>query len=304
MNKFKPGLMRRICEFSQGAPEQIGFIVGTGRCGTTILAGVLNSHSSIVVPPELQFLDKLLARKLSGLDAKQIGDIIEQACPYQLERYFDYRRYLGGLGYPQKDLAVLLRGLFAAICKQFGKSVFLEQTPWHGRYLSELKKLFPEMKIIHLVRDPRDVLLSFVRTPYGGGDKCDPVRWMFDWEYKVTTIHRFGETMDGNFVEIRYEDMVTESEGELSRVLRMFGLSMESSMLDPANLIDYRSYFRGDNRLDYQSEEYRKWRASEAKNIFFSDNVYGWKRHREYDFGEASYGIAGTLELYGYEITA
>ena len=34
----------------------MNFIIGTGRCGTTMLAKILNAHSRICVPHELQLI--------------------------------------------------------------------------------------------------------------------------------------------------------------------------------------------------------------------------------------------------------
>ena len=34
----------------------VAFIIGTGRCGTSMLGQMLNAHSEICVPPELQLI--------------------------------------------------------------------------------------------------------------------------------------------------------------------------------------------------------------------------------------------------------
>lgn len=85
-----------------GAAKQVAFIVGTGRCGTTILAQVLNAHSQICVPPELQFifqygpgerLEKFIANELQNR-AKDFIKLVRDFCPYQLEKYFNYKNTL------------------------------------------------------------------------------------------------------------------------------------------------------------------------------------------------------------------
>ena len=281
-------------------PSGLGFIVGTGRCGTTILAQILNAHSKILVPPELQFIPTLQRQSVKQLRAREIASLIEAYCPYRLERFFDYRAYLLALDYPQQDLAVFLNNFFVAICRQYGKSAFLEQTPWYGQHLPMLAALFPEMHVIHMVRDPRDVVFSFQRTPFWG--KITYEEGLRRWEKEVRVIREFGNTMGSRFVEIRYEDFVQAPLKFLPQVLGNFGFSFEETMIQPSSLFDYGSIFKTpDLGLTYHSPEYRRWRDAAGREAVFQDNVYAWKRRPEYS---ALYGktecIAETMALYGY----
>lgn len=282
-------------------PERLGFIVGTGRCGTTILAQILNNHSCIVVPPELQFLHRLHGCDFKLLRGRDIASLIDESCPYHLERYFDYRAFLASLHYPQPDFATFLNGFFGAICEHFGKSVFLEQTPWHGQHLATLAASFPALNVIHVVRDPRDVVFSFMRTPYWGDIQFG--EGLRRWENEVLAIREFGLTLGNCFIEVRYEDLLTTPLESLSLILSTLGLDMEETLLDPARLIDYRTFQKGaENSLAYQSRGYREWRETGRQQVFFKDNIYGWKRRQEYPAlrGEIE-AIAETLALYGYE---
>lgn len=301
-NKFRPKLLPRSNQNSiRTVPEKIGFIVGTGRCGTTILSQILNNHSHIVTPPELQFITILNQRDLETLRAPDIIDLIEEHCPYHLEQYFDYKAYLASLNYPQRDLKLFYDGFFGAICSHFGKNVFLEQTPWHGQHLHNLRKIFPHMYVIHLVRDPRDVVFSFQRTPYWG--EITFKTGLLRWEKEVQAIRKFGMSMGQRFIEVKYEDMVQFPEDGLARILALLGLQIEPSLWEADNLINYRLYQKEAGvALKFQSRGYLNWFHTRRDKIFFSEGVYAWRNNPEYlKYQEDIEIITETMKLYGYE---
>jgi len=278
--------------------KQICFIVGTGRCGSTILSRVLNSHSKIVVPPELQFIDKLSQYDISQIGPRDIVNIIEQYCPYRLDEFCNYKDYIFSLKYPQESLGELLKGLFNSICRLYNKETFIEQTPWHSMHLEMLVNLFPDMKIIHLVRDPRDVVISFMKSKWWG--EISPKEGLNKWAEIVNAVNVFSEKKGMDILEIRYEDLVVNPEYELSRLLLALGLKFEKNIMNPSMLVDYRKYQKT-NTLSLQSNEYLEWRSDNQRNLFFDANVYGWKNKAEYDFGKYICNIKSIMERYGYD---
>lgn len=291
-----------------GSTKQVGFIVGTGRCGTTILARVLNAHSKICVPHELQIIlgigngDRLYEKFVSGemgkYRAADFVSLIEARCPYQFEKFFDFRKHFDELEYPQSDLRGLLTELFDHICFTYRKEVFIEQTPWYGQKLDILKKLFPDMKVIHIFRDGRDVAMSFSRTPW----RPDDVNWnLLKWEKDINTIHEYGVRHPENFIEIRYEDLVLDPDAELSRALALFGLEFEPTMRDPDRLVDYASMFKGD-ALTFQSQNFKKWTAGKS-GVFFPESRFAWKRKGRETFRKLPENVTRTLKKFDYEIS-
>ena len=288
-----------------GAAKQIGFIVGTGRCGTTILAEVLNAHSRICVPHELQIIvsigngnrlyEKYITKELSKYRAKDFIKLIGRRCPYHFEKFFDYHRHFQDLDYPQTDLRQLLVGLFDHICQAYGKEVFLEQTPWYGQKLEVLRELFPEMKVIHLIRDGRDVAVSYARTLWWSRDINKNLK---QWEREVNKIHDYGRQNPANFLEIRYEDLVLSPESELKKILSLFNLEYQRAMLDPKNLIDYLSMFK--RRLFYKRSPEQLDQRPGKKEVFFPEKVHAWKRNAGLKFNLTP-EISRTLAIFNYE---
>lgn len=287
--------------------KQIGFIVGTGRCGTTILAQVLNSHSRICVPHELQIVlsigngdrlyEKYINGELKGYRADDFIRLIEKCCPYYFERYFDYISHFRNLSYPQSDIRKILTGLFDHICFDNKKEVFMEQTPWYGQRLDTLHELFPRMKVVHLIRDGRDVALSFMRTPWWPNDILQN---LYRWNEEVNNICAFGLSHPEDYIELRYEDLVESPEKNLRAALKLINLEFEPGMLMSRNLIEYRAYLREDS-LPYQSAEYIAWHKAKEKSVFFPGSKYSWKSYKDYDFVSIPDTIKETLVRFGYE---
>ena len=128
-------------------PVQTGFIIGTGRCGTTLLAQMLNAHPRICVPHELQILFEEQTGNGPRLweafergdhlrwSARDFSAAIRRWCPYRLHRWFSYEGFLRRQTYPIVDPGRLVGDLYAAIARSVGKDTFLEQTPWYGQRL-------------------------------------------------------------------------------------------------------------------------------------------------------------------------
>jgi len=289
--------------------QQLGFIVGTGRCGTTILASLLNAHSKICVPPELSFLvncygkDMLFEKAVSGematYTAEDFVRLIGDFCPFELGGFIDLKSHFARKTYPQLSAARVAREFFDEICRNQGKQVLIEQTTWYGLELHSIRKMFPDMKVIHVVRDARDVALSATRT---GWWQMGFYENLERWGREVDTIHRFGQDYPRQFLEIRYENLIADAPRELSRILGMFGLAFESGMLDGDNIIDYFDLLKEDMSQRH-SPGYRKWKKSggeKSGRVLFSDSVFAWKKSSEYDFTKMLPSVREALQRYGY----
>lgn len=113
----------------------VGFIIGTGRCGSTMLAQMLNSHSKVCVPFELQILfeesnngarlyEIFKEKKNENFGPEDFMDLIEARCPYKVHEYFDYRSFFEKQQYPIRSLKSLANSLFSEIAASKHKKNF------------------------------------------------------------------------------------------------------------------------------------------------------------------------------------
>jgi len=290
---------------------KFGFIIGTGRCGTTLLAKMLNSHPEICVPHELQILNEYSG---NGKRLKQIFDsgenlrfgsddfikLITDRCPYRFQEYFDFEGFFRGRIYPEIDLQALVNQLFTAIAKSQGKAYFIEQTPWYGQDLKTLDLLFPNAKYIHLVRDGRDVSLSFARTPWWHKDLNENLR---RWTNETKKIMEDAEKLHiKNILHIKYEHLVIDTQKTIQQICDFLGVPFYEGILNPKKYISYEKYFKG-NPKKINSKAFRKWNMFSCKrNATFTESVEAWKKYEGNDFHVIEEESKNMLRQLGYDV--
>jgi hypothetical protein len=107
-----------------------------------------------------------------------------------------------------------LGGIFNATMRAWitmtGKERWGEKTPHHLFYWRQISEFFPEAKIIHLVRDGRDVALSYVSARFGPTTVYGAAQ---SWRRYLAEIDRVKKTSRPDLIcEIRYEDLIADPE--------------------------------------------------------------------------------------------
>jgi len=289
----------------------MGFIIGTGRCGTSMLAQMLNSHSKICVPHELQILfeysnngsrlyEIFEERRNERFGSEDFVELIKNICPHKFHEYFDYRGFFEKQRYPVRNLKELANRLYAEITESKNKNILIEQTPWYGQRIDILNELFPDAKYIHMIRDGRDVAISFARTPWWHNDIAQNLE---RWDIEVKQIISSAEKLlnHNQFLQVRYEDFVENPESGLMRICAFLGVEFESPMLDASTYIDYGLY-RKTGIGAVSSVAMNEW--AKSKNApTFKGSLYAWKSHTDFDFSRIPAHISQSLRAFGYETT-
>jgi hypothetical protein len=207
------------------------FIVGVTRSGTTLLRLMLDSHPKLTIPPETHFLPKLL----------RLADQPEMR-PAKLARKISKHRRWGDFDISRKEFAQALReqrelnGTSAArafydlYARKQGKPRWGDKTPGYQIRMLKLRKALPEARFIHVIRDGRDVVLSQARkatepTPLETAAK----RWR---SRLLATRLRARRLDESSYMEIRYEDLIRDTEGTLRGICQFIGLRYNRRMLD------------------------------------------------------------------------
>ena len=133
--------------------------------------------------------------------------------------------------------------------KKEGKQIWLDHTPLNLIHASFLHKMFPEMRLIHVYRDPRDVISSYKTKSWGGNSALDNTLWikgiLEKWEEEKKKIPK------DVYYEVRMEDMIRNPEKELKKLMAFLGLDFDKKMMD----IDLTKGHIGRWKKDLKQEE-------------------------------------------------
>ena len=102
-----------------------------------------------------------------------------------------------------------------------------EQSPIHTLYAPWIYRVFPRGKYLHLLRDGRDAIASMIERDYSLAYSTQ--RWMVSVKrtYALRSV-----LANDQFLEIRYEDLVSGPEETLRQVANFVGIEFRSEMLD------------------------------------------------------------------------
>jgi len=184
--------------------ENLAFIVGCPRSGTTWLQRLLATHPQIKTGQESRVFVYIGSQfRLWRQDLASAGVMgrggTGLACYLNEEEF---------LAIQKKYLASILGPMLKELPPG---QIFLEKTPEHALFIPEIVRLLPAAKIIHLVRDPRDVVASLLAAARSWGRPWAPRQVksaVRKWHQHVSAAQTAGELLTpGQFWEIRYEDL-------------------------------------------------------------------------------------------------
>lgn len=208
-----------------GIPSAISPIVigGCGSSGTTLLRRMLDRHPAIFCGPET----RLFLPRVASL--QDLADRLGFPEP-QVRRWRD----------ESLSKAEFVERVQAACLARSGKTVWAEKTPENIRYFPAIARRFPRARLVHVIRDGRDVACSLRQAKWlrlekmtAGADRSSPealeacIRY---WTERVA----FGRSLRGhrNYHELRYEDLLADPEATLRGLLGFAGLDWDPAMLD------------------------------------------------------------------------
>lgn len=192
------------------------FIVGCGRSGTSLLRSLLNRHPRVAIPLESLFIVDYL-RVASDFPLEQLKAMLVQEPEV---REWGLKVSLSDLEDCPTIIECITR-LHELYASQFGADVWGQKTPRLVRYLDLLESRFPTARIIHLIRDPRAVVNSLIRSDVHRSDAYHAsLRWMNDVQHGLDSEVRCQEMI----LRLRYADLVTQPDQALSQVLAFIGL--------------------------------------------------------------------------------
>ncbi len=259
------------------------FVMGCQRSGTSFLYRVLSEILNIGFGRD----NTLFLRLFKSIDRygdlkhdknlRKLLDDISQSTVFK-KRFkglqindIDFINSIEKREYPD-----IIRSIYALWALKHGQTSWGGKTPDYTGHIEPLTQLFPDVKIIHIVRDGRDVALSLFDLPWGPEDVYVAANY---WKKRVILGSSGKMVLMERFLECKYEDFLEQPE------------SLFTQMLD---FLDYEGSLREKKILEFREKIISKIKPN---------NTFKWKtKMLKSDIRIFELTAREQLENYGYEI--
>ena len=281
----------------------VPFICGATRSGTTLLRLMLDAHPELAIPGETHFVVPMIkATWRRARSADELADMIiasERWGDFQLEEA-ELRERLRAVD--PLNCADAVRAFFGLYAEHQGKERWGDKTPGYVRSMRLIQKVFREARFVHIIRDGRDVALSLVPRSWGPSTVEEAAE---KWRQRIEVARRQQPHLR-HYIEVHYEDLVTDTEAVLREVASFCELDYDPAML--------RYYERAPERLAEKARDLEKpWGTITAASRIEShalaerppqpDRIARWKTEMPDADLRAYEAIAGdALIAAGYEL--
>jgi len=278
----------------------IFFILGRPRSGTTLLRTLFDAHPNVVMPLECAFIVNM-EPKYGNITSWTEEKLLSFFSDVQLHIKFDtWKLDLDALkanllqcvgAYTFQDICKVVYCNYQSIFAKEEIQWIGDKNPVYATYTPKLIKLFPEAKFIHLMRDPRDNIISLKNVDFEGPFVA---LLAYRWVHSAKRIFRLKQKFPEKFYTIRYEDLVRNPQQYYLEMCNFLGI--------PYNGLVFDFYKRGPEVMKaYNVELVMKYHKSLLSPIN-TDKVDLWKTQLSVADIRITENVAGRwLEKYGYE---
>lgn len=215
------------------------FVCGAPKSGTTWLQRLLDAHPQVTCAGEGHFIERFtgpLSQVVSGYN---------QQMRLEIEEVYEGRPAYGPVDQAEFDEVARTFILNRLLSRRPAPEVrwIGDKTPRYTHYLAQLHRLFPAARIIHIVRDPRDVAVSRMAHAKRAGTRDaltpgtepywttvkDAVQM---WNEAVAEVDAFAAARPGLVHELRYCDLQADPAAEAARLFAFLGVDADPPLLE------------------------------------------------------------------------
>jgi tetratricopeptide (TPR) repeat protein len=214
---FTAAQCAKLKDYGDNSPDPI-FIVGLPRAGSTLLEQILASHSMVdgtLELPNILTISQELRRR--GEEGNKLGypDIIAELNEDELAQLGS--RYL-------KETKI----------HRQGAPFFIDKMPNNFRHIGLIKLILPNAKIIDARRHPAACCFSAFKQLFAEGQEFtysldDIAQYYIDY---VELMDHWDTVLPGEVLRVHYEDMTSDIESQVERILNYCGLPFEAGCLE------------------------------------------------------------------------
>lgn len=270
---------------------------------------MLDAHSELAIPPETGFLT--VAEKLTGK-----GDRLREKFFHAITNYPESLPCWPDFDISKEDFQTALaaiepfnvadgyRAFYRLYAERRGKSRWGDKTPIYCRHLDAIRRVLPEARFIHIIRDGRDAAMSLRRMWFSPGWEIETQASY--WRDCVLAARRAG-VGHSDYLEVRYEDLVLNTRETLERICAYIDLPFEEAMLAyykqaPERLKEHKGRSTPDGKV-FLTQEQRLAQQQRTTQPPDPSCVFAWKQTMHAEEVNKFRRIAGDLlQELGYEV--
>jgi len=194
--------------------KKIIFIVGMPRSGTSLIEQIISSHPDVYGCGELDYLEKLIVKNFYTNNELKIPNLESES---------------------NQELVDKISSKYHELIEDFNsnKQNITDKAPLNFRWIGFIKILFPNAKIIHSVREPKDNCLSIYKNIFD-----DNLNWTYDKSHLFHYYKNYVELMNfwkkklPNFIyDCKYEHLIGNSKIEVKKLLTFCDLDWNDNCL-------------------------------------------------------------------------
>ena len=302
---------RRRRALRPGQYDTVFFIAGEMRSGTSWLRRTLSAHPDVACGQEGSFFGRDYNREEIPVYPGPVSSFTRALAVSEEFKVWHRLPWNQWTDSYEEDLRNLERlSIDYFLLKEMirtGKRIVGDKSPQHTECLDEIHEIYPDARVIHIVRDGRDVAVSSMH--HWWREAQDQPKAVFEltleelairdayledreeflasgrsifteerlsqlarrWSYRVGKAHRDGSALYGEkrYLEIRYEDLLRDAPNILWRVFRLLGARREEQVIEHCILAG--SFEREANRQRGEEDPlsfFRKGVAGDWREVF------------------------------------
>lgn len=249
---------------------QILFVTGVGRSGTTLLQSMLHAHPHICSIPESKFVKRYVIPEYYQANSKISEGFFRNAISNNetlsrlklpIEVLVEGQIKQGAINFLH-----FYRTIIEEVSKQNREAFFiLDKDPLFINYPTALEKLFPNAKLIQIIRDPRDVILSRMKSKWGKSQTF--LTHLFETMYGFEQAIHFGkEVFKDRFHSLKYEQLIISPKPGLEKACTFLKIDFDEAMLQYQTasgslLSDKEKSWKGNVTKALMQKNTNKWRT-------------------------------------------
>jgi tetratricopeptide (TPR) repeat protein len=222
------------------------FICGLPRSGTTLIEHIISSHSAVSAGDELYELARatenhLLKNKITTTYPDWVPDVTDESWLAIGQDYLNLTKHLQNTPY------------------------FTDKMPLNYKALGIVRLALPNAKIINCMRHPLDNIFGCFKQLFGDG-----LQFTYDLDELTDTyiayrktMHHWHELFPGEILDVQYEELVNDQEGQTKRILDFLGLDWSEDCMN----------FHRNSRVVHTTSN------SQIRQPLFSSSIGRWRNY-------------------------